>query len=204
MIKITSDNIVKLYLDSFNKLYASEIISYDPKLLREQPALLTLEGYTPEKEVKFDSKSIISNFDYAKYVVDGNEQMDLEIKHYEEELIKLGKIKELLRHFKANPLSKRAILNLWDDKYLDYSITSPCLTYAWFRNINGSLEMHCHMRANDAYKILLMDLHILTSLQKYVASEMNLKIGKYFHIVDSLHLYKRNAQEIENFNERNK
>ena len=71
------------------------------------------------------------------------------------------------------------------------------MVYVWFRKQGDTLNMNCHMRANNAYKILLMDLHIGTSLHEYVSEELGLKKGIYNHFVDTLHYYKHEKQEID-------
>lgn len=58
------------------------------------------------------------------------------------------------------------------------------------------------MRADDAYKILLMDIHIGTSLHVYVAKKLGLELGSYNHIVDSLHFYKEHEKYIEELHDK--
>lgn len=64
--------------------------------------------------------------------------------------------------------------------------------------LGQTLDMNCHMRANNAYKILLMDLHVETNLHEYVSRKLGLEKGTYHHIVDTLHFYHREKKEIDN------
>ena len=95
----------------------------------------------------------------------------------------------MIRYLRLYPLSKRGIILFWDDKYRDLSKSSICEVAAFFRIKNGLLEMHSHMRANNAAFLLFMDMRILMSVQRIVAKELGIGVGDYIHFVDSLHIY---------------
>jgi thymidylate synthase len=86
------------------------------------------------------------------------------------------------------------ILNIWDDKYLmtrDLYPRRPCTLTIQFMNRNGELDVYVNMRVNDVMNLLPYDVFHHTLLQRYVASETNLKLGSYFHFVPEIYYQKK-------------
>lgn len=99
---------------------------------------------------------------------------------------------------KTDKESKRAMISFWApnlDNNLDNSV--PCMQIIWFKIVKGKLEMHCHMRANDAYDKLLTNLNVAQALQEHVAHALNLRVGKYLHFVDSFHIYNEDENAVK-------
>jgi len=187
----------ELYIKTFLEVYKLPDLEGDPKNYKDTSALLILEDYEQDEGVVWDDKGFRSSFDYTKYIEEGKKQLKFEIKHYNEEFVKSGKLESFFRYFKNDETTKKGLINLWDNDYLDPNKPFPCLTYVWFRKMNDTLHMNCHMRANNAYKILIIDLHVGTSLHHYVSDKLGLKRGIYHHFVDTLHFYHRDKLQIE-------
>jgi len=197
MIVLSAKTPINLYKKAFLELYKSPNVSGDLRNYKDSFAILTLDGYKYDSQVYLDECGFHSSFDYDQYIVGGNEWMKVEIDHYNNEYIQSGKIVKLVNLFEFDPYTRRGVISLWDNPYLNFKKPFPCTVYVHFRRINGKLNMNYHMRANDAYKILLMDIHIALSLHQYVADQLNLRLGVYNHIVDSLHFYKEHIVEID-------
>lgn len=197
MIILKAKTPEKLYLKAFLKVYKLLDLEGDPKNYKDTSALLTLEDYKQDEGVVWNDEGFHSSFNYTKYIEVGDKQIQLEIEHYNEEFLQSGKLESFFKYFKSDETTKKGLINLWDNDHLDPHRPFPCLAYVWFRKMGDTLHMNCHMRANDAYKILIMDLHVGTSLHCYVADKLRLKRGIYCHFVDTLHFYHRNKVEIE-------
>lgn len=94
--------------------------------------------------------------------------------------------------------SRQAIINI--NSYFDKNkITKdfPCCLDLQFLIDNDKLNMIVHMRSNDIYFGFRNDLFCFTEIQKLMANDLNLKYGKYIHIVNSLHLYKEQYYKVE-------
>lgn len=65
----------------------------------------------------------------------------------------------------------------------------PCTCTLQFAIRRGRLEMHVHMRSNDAFLGLPHDIFAFTMMQEIAARELGIEMGKYHHSVASLHLY---------------
>lgn len=197
LISTSSNRPLDLYKKTFLKVYNLKILNDVPENYKDTSAVLTLENYAPDPGVGLNVNGFYSSFDYDEYVTDGNGLMLAEIKHYNNEYIQSGKVGNLLKYLKNEPFSRRGVIDFWENYQFDNKKPYPCIIYSWFRRHGQTLHLNCHMRADDAYKILLMDLHIMTSLHSYVAGMLDLKLGTYHHFVDSLHFYRRNEKEID-------
>jgi len=107
------------------------------------------------------------------------------------------KLKEMVSFLKNNPNSKRAIINLWRNKYKNPSLSVPCLVYLYFRIKNKHLILHSHFRANNIFFLLTMDMQMMLTIQNYIAINLKIEPGEYIHFVDSLHFYKEQLKPIK-------
>jgi thymidylate synthase len=82
-----------------------------------------------------------------------------------------------------------AQMSLWDKTIDQQQEISPCTQIIWARKKHGRLEVHVHAHSSDAYKKLLMNLQEFISLQHYLARELKLAAGKYYHFLDSCHIH---------------
>jgi thymidylate synthase len=69
------------------------------------------------------------------------------------------------------------------------SLDIPCTCTVQFAIRRNRLEMHVHMRSNDAFLGLPHDIFCFTMMQEIAARELGVEVGRYHHSVASLHLY---------------
>ena len=105
----------------------------------------------------------------------------------------LEKAYDVLRN---NPDSRQAVLQLWDAKedlpHHDGSARSndiPCNVLSLLKVREGRLEWTQIMRSNDIFRGLPYNLIQFTCLQEIIAGWLNLELGAYHHLSDSLHVY---------------
>jgi len=138
---------------------------------------------------------------------------------------KIDQIQSIIEKLKEAPHTRRAQAVTWQ-AWNDIGIGDPsCLQRMWFRcephtcdtckgkgeiahglcfNCEGTgkvdkLNMHIHIRSNDAYKAGFMNMYAFTELQKWVADQLEIEIGEYVHIADSFHIYGSYFDEFEGF-----
>lgn len=196
MITLISNNPLDLYKKAFLKVCKIDTLRSDPRNYKDTSAVLSLVNYTPDPYVSFDKHGFKSKFNYDEYIIGGNNWIKVETEHYNQEYLKSGKIENLIKLFKSDSFTRRGVISLWNNQKLDLKMPFPCTVYVWFRKMGDKLHMNCHMRADDAYKILLMDIHVATSLHVYISKRLKLNLGNYNHFVDSLHLYKEHRAGI--------
>ena len=117
----------------------------------------------------------------------------------EEEVRRLDQIEYVVRKLRKAPESRRAIVVIWQpwkDEMTDYP---PCLVYLWFRVMDDLLELHVHMRSNDALKAAFMNMYAYIELQRLVADRLGYGVGRYVHFADSYHIYERDWKWAEKF-----
>lgn len=141
--------------------------------------------------------------EYNSYIIEGGFRGNVPYEHamYHERLFdypnNINQIQEVIELLKRKPNTKRAQASLWYPLTDIKASKAPCLQILWFRIKKNKLEMHAHMRANDVYKKLLMNLNINAQVMKYVAEKLELKLGKYIHIIDSAHIYNKDKEKVE-------
>lgn len=94
---------------------------------------------------------------------------------------------------KRKPNSRRAVIPIYgvQDTFTERPEV-PCTCTLQFLLRGGRLELLAHMRSNDAYKGLPQDVFAFTMIQELVARALGAEVGRYKHLVGSLHLYEAN------------
>ena len=98
----------------------------------------------------------------------------------------------VVRLLRANPDDRRVVLTMWDP-VADLGIDRrdiPCNTHAYFRILNGALDITVCCRSNDAvwgaYGANAVHFSIL---QEYIATRIGVDVGLYFQISNNFHVY---------------
>ncbi len=97
--------------------------------------------------------------------------------------------------------TKRAVIQIYQPEELTVpgNPDVSCTLGLQFLARDGHLHLVSYMRANDAYRGMLSDIFSFTFLQELMARELGLELGRYTHMVGSLHLYEpdvRSAQRL--------
>lgn len=96
----------------------------------------------------------------------------------------------VVRVLRSDPTSRRAVIQFYSDS--DSALTprdTPCVLSIHFLLRNGRLIAVTHMRSQSALIVLPYDIILFTMLQEIVACGLDVPVGNYFHLCDSLHLY---------------
>lgn len=96
----------------------------------------------------------------------------------------------VIEELKRKESSRRAVLTIYDAKeHLEYAYDTPCTLNVSFNILNNKLNMCVIMRSNDLFYGFCNDQYCFSKLQEFVANEVNVEIGTYFHFVNNLHIY---------------
>ena len=96
----------------------------------------------------------------------------------------------VINELKRKDSTRRAVLTIYDAKeHTDYNKDTPCTLNISFNIINNKLNMNVLMRSNDLYYGFCNDQYCFSKLQQFIANELNIEIGTYFHYVDNMHIY---------------
>lgn len=104
--------------------------------------------------------------------------------------------------------SRRAQAITWNTRYDPSTYDPPCLQRLWGRlceDKDGQIyfNMNTHWRSRDLYKAWFENVIALTTLMRKIAEAISerlnreVKVGRYFDISDSLHIYGSYFEQIE-------
>lgn len=90
---------------------------------------------------------------------------------------------------------RECIINIWNQDYLfnrDLFNRRPCtLTLQFLISNDKEVDLIVNMRTSDIMNLLPYDFFHHTLLQRYIASKLNLKIGKYCHLSGHAYYHKK-------------
>lgn len=99
---------------------------------------------------------------------------------------------------KNDPGTRQAVIHIKEARNVIENPTKDlnCTVSLQFLLRNNALDMITTMRSNDVWLGLPYDVFNFTCMQIQMAMELNVNIGKYYHNVGSLHLYKNDVNKI--------
>lgn len=106
-------------------------------------------------------------------------------------------LKEVITHLQQEPQSRQAVVQIWDPRDLNKNTKDrACNMQLVFRIVEGSLNMTIFNRSNDAIWGGVSGANItnLPIFQEYVASYLNLPVGKVYVVSNNLHVYLENPK----------
>lgn len=112
-----------------------------------------------------------------------------------------ARMQTVIRALEENPASRRAVVQIFEHadlgpkRYKDV----PCTCTLQFLLRDEQVHLVVNMRSNDAYLGLPHDVFAFTMLQELVARSLGVDLGRYIHMVGSLHLYDRDADDVACF-----
>jgi len=99
----------------------------------------------------------------------------------------LNKVISLLKREKY---TRQATISIYDGKEIDkYTYDTPCTYAVQFTIVDNRLHMSVVMRSNDLWYGFCNDQYCFSKLQEFVAKEINMDIGMYYHFAHNLHIY---------------
>ncbi|MGM0419743.1 MAG: thymidylate synthase [Bacillota bacterium] len=168
---------------------------------------------TPEKEPKYHRAAFPMGIkDLLNYIDDfiTGKNKDLvkeigytyydRIRNYSDQLNNSGidQLDYVVKTLEETPTAKRAQVTVWNPKLdINTEKEAPDLQRLWFRVVEGRLNMNVHMCSNDLFKATFANMLAFFEMQKQVANELNIPVGNYCHIVDSLHINGSYSEEVK-------
>ena len=74
----------------------------------------------------------------------------------------------------------------------------PCTRSIQFIMVDGMLNCIVHMRSNDVlYGLSAVNIFNFTLMQEYVANMLAFPVGKYYHVINNLHMYLNQVQQVK-------
>jgi thymidylate synthase len=109
----------------------------------------------------------------------------------------LGIVTQLLVE---RPSTRRAVIQLFaGSDLLEDHKDVPCTCTLQFLRRDPGLDLVVYMRSNDVFTGFPHDVFCFTMMQEIVARSINVEMGRYVHMVGSLHLYDDNVDSARHF-----
>jgi len=172
---------------------------------RDSPAVILVRR--PLGEPRIHLRGVVSGrlsglFEYVEEVIEGvNDWRVGRDWHYtyHERLFayetpcgeRIDQVDKAVKKLLEAPYTRRAQAITWQPWRDPDADSPPCLQRMWFRVVDGSLVLHCHMRSNDALKAAFMNMYAFTELQRRLCDRLGVGAGYYLHVADSYHIYER-------------
>ena len=101
-----------------------------------------------------------------------------------------GQLDEVVSLLKDNPKTRQAAISIYDCKeYPMYDYDTPCTYAVQFTIVGQKLNMCVTMRSNDLWYGFCIDQYCFSELQQYVAEQLDIPVGVYYHFAHNMHLY---------------
>lgn len=107
---------------------------------------------------------------------------------------------------KSKPYTRQVVLQIWDgavdmpDGFGEEAAPDiPCNIVSILKVRGGKLEWMQILRSNDLYRGLPYNFIQFTTLQEIIAGWLDLEVGQYNQISNSLHVYHSDLERIETF-----
>ena len=180
------ESINKVWKKALNELYKTGFVPSDNRFARMESLAIEIEHPILERK---DSKFSITqeNIDIInKFIISGeceelvcHEWTKLYYHRlFDEPNSQIEYIKDRIRR------NRTGIATTWIKDVDQQGDIKPCMLSIIVMNQNGELYFQLHARACNVYDKLLMNIQEFVSLQKYLAEELNLKIGRFIFTID--------------------
>lgn len=112
-----------------------------------------------------------------------------------------ARLQAIIELLKASSASRRAVVQIFDHSDLGPGRHKdiPCTCTLQFLLRHDEVHLVVNMRSNDAFLGLPHDVFAFTMIQELVARSLGVEVGRYIHMVGSLHLYERNRKEVDSY-----
>lgn len=115
-------------------------------------------------------------------------------------------LQRCIEQLKENKDTRQAWLTIFDGKEKEqYEFDTPCTLSIGFdiKPLIGTLDMCVTMRSNDLIYGFCNDQYCFSKLQEYVAEQLGVPVGTYYHFAHDLHIYKKHFNMKTKFYEKN-
>lgn len=117
----------------------------------------------------------------------------------------LDQIKRAYQALLTTPETRQVVLQIWKPE-IDFpdingqpaSRDIPCNVMSLLKLREGRLHWSQIMRSNDIIRGLPYNIIQFTMLQEIMAGWLGVRLGDYFHLSDSLHVYEKDIPEFNN------
>lgn len=105
-------------------------------------------------------------------------------------------IKTLVDMIKANPDSRRLIVNAWNVGEVEKMALPPCHTMFQFYVANGKLSCQLYQRSADIFLGVPFNIASYALLTHMIAQVCDLEVGDFVHTFGDAHIYSNHMEQV--------
>ncbi|ABC65547.1 thymidylate synthase [Aster yellows witches'-broom phytoplasma AYWB] len=109
----------------------------------------------------------------------------------------VDQIKFLISEIKANPNSRRLILNSWNPSLLNQMALPPCHVLIQFYVHQGKLSLQLYQRSGDVFLGIPFNIASYSLLLMMVAQVTNLQPYEFIHTLGDAHIYSNHITQVQ-------
>ncbi|MFW6298045.1 MAG: thymidylate synthase [Bacillota bacterium] len=118
-------------------------------------------------------------------------------RHFDGKEKTVDQLQEVLSDMKANPHSRRLIINSWNPPLIDKMALPPCHMMVQFYINDGVLSSQLYQRSADAFLGVPFNIASYALLTLMIAHVMDLKPGEFIHTVGDAHIYSNHLDQVK-------
>ena len=111
-------------------------------------------------------------------------------------------IQDNIKELREHPETRQAIIQVHNRSIDQFEMGKkriPCSMFYQFLKRDGKLDIIYIMRSSDFATHFQNDIWLAMELQKYIASETKIPVGKFIMFVSSLHIYRKDWNLLERY-----
>lgn len=109
----------------------------------------------------------------------------------------VDQITDLVNQIKANPHSRRLIVNAWNVGDIDKMALPPCHCLFQFHVADGKLSCQLYQRSADVFLGVPFNIASYALLTMMVAQVCDLEPGEFIHTFGDTHIYLNHVEQVE-------
>ncbi len=201
MINVTASSANEAWRKTLRSLAKQGAETDDQKYWRDEIALIEVDNPEVAPADKHFPMAQADLDIINRYIYTGENESDVthewtKIYHHRAFDQPHSQIEFLISHLNENMPLPEAQISIWDKNIDQDQVIQPCTQIIWARIKHGKVECHVHTNSSDAYKKLLMNMLEFISLHHYIAERAGKPVGKYYHFLDSCHVYEKDKNTV--------
>ena len=106
-------------------------------------------------------------------------------------------IDKIITELKIHSHSRQCVLPIFQPQDLDKfgKERIPCCIMYQFLIRKDKLNIIYNMRSSDLLTHFCYDVYLAIKLQEYVAKQLKIKVGNFYHFISSLHAYRKDLEK---------
>lgn len=108
----------------------------------------------------------------------------------------IDQIAQVIQQIKANPDSRRLIVNAWNVGEVDKMALPPCHMFFQFYVANGKLSCQLYQRSADVFLGVPFNIASYALLTHMIAQVCDLGVGEFIHTLGDAHIYRSHFDQV--------